>query len=292
MGPHRDGISPKPSDLKRLHREVLTGFWKPQPTFTLQDVKAFKAGLVIAGREEEKGDLAIYVEFADEGHEFTRLAEESRTRSQQETTAIFWAVPLTDTIDRETVELFRSREMEQRKDREAKTKDQTALITEEGARGARHLRELQRLLRMACLNGSAYFKGNDRSPDSKVIDVGRAAHAMLGQVLPDVFTRFADGAAKPNDVKRGLDALLTATDLQGLPTVFSALGLVRDEGGKTVFDTTASAIRDVLTEIEHSTRVTGRRKPDARSPRSSAVIPMGGTSTSCDCSSPSSFERV
>ena len=104
----------------------------------------------------------------------------------------------------------------------------------------------------ACLNGSAYFKGNDRSPDGKVIDVGKAAQAMLGQILPDVFTRFADGAAKPNDVKRGLDALLTASDLQGLPTVFSALGLVRDEGGKTVFDTNAPALRDILTEIEHS----------------------------------------
>jgi len=35
------------SDAKRLHREVLTGFWKPQPTFTLEGVKPFKAGLTI-----------------------------------------------------------------------------------------------------------------------------------------------------------------------------------------------------------------------------------------------------
>jgi hypothetical protein len=248
----RNGISPKPNEVKRLHREVLTGFWKPQPTFTLKDVKPFKAGLVIAGREEETGDLAIHIEFADEGPDFTRLTQELRARSQQEPTAIFWAVPLADAIDRETVELFRSREMEQRKARDAKTKDQTALITEEGARGGRHLRELQRLLRTACLSGAAYFKGNDRSPDSKVTDIGKAAQAMLGQVLPEVFTRFGDGAAKPNDVKRGLDALLTATDLQGLPAVFSALALIRDEAGKTVFDTMAPALRDVLTEIEDS----------------------------------------
>lgn len=248
----RNGISPKPSDVKRLHREVLTGMWKPQPTFTLQDVKAFKAGLMIAGREEERGDLTVHIEFADEGPEFRRLAEEMRARSQQEPTAIFWAVPLTDAVDRETVELFRSREMEQRKAREAKTADETALITEERARGGRHLRELQRLLRTACLNGSAYFKGNDRSPDGKVADVGKAAQAMLGQILPAVFTRFGDGAAKPNDVKRGFDELLTASDLQGLPTVFSALGLLRDEAGKTIFDTTAPALRDVLTEIENS----------------------------------------
>ena len=106
MGPHPRRHQSKPSDVKRLHRDVVTGFWKPQPTFTLQEVKAFKAGLLIDGREEEKGDLAIYMEFADEGPEFTRLAEELRTRSQQEPTAIFWAVPLSDTIDRETVELL------------------------------------------------------------------------------------------------------------------------------------------------------------------------------------------
>ncbi len=248
----RNSIGPKPSDTKRLHREVLSGFWKPQPTFTLQDVKSFKAGLVIDGREEEKGDLAINIELADEGADFTRVAEELRVRSQQEETAIFWAVPLTDAIDRETVELFRSREMEQRKARDARTADEAALIGEERARGGQHLRELQRLLRAASLSGSAFFKGNDRSPDAKSTDVGKAAQAMLGQILPDVFVRFGDGAAKPNEVKRGLDALLTASDLQGLPPVFSALGLVRDEGGKTVFDTAAPSLRDLLADIENS----------------------------------------
>ena len=52
----RNATSPKPSDVKRLHREVLAGFWNPQPTYTLLDVKPFKAGLSIDGREEVKGD--------------------------------------------------------------------------------------------------------------------------------------------------------------------------------------------------------------------------------------------
>jgi len=43
----------------------------------------------------------------------------------------FWAVALNDAIDRETVELFRSKEMLARKEREAKTADETALIGEE-----------------------------------------------------------------------------------------------------------------------------------------------------------------
>lgn len=246
----RMGMTPPPSEIKRLHREILTGFWSPQPTFTLLDVKPFKAGLAVDGREEEKGDLMVQLALADEGQDFTDAAQELRTRSQSETDSIFWAVALTDAIDRETVELYRSREMLSKKSREARTAAEAHLITEEQVRARRHQTELQRLFRAACLSGSAYFRGNDRSPDDRAPDVAKATTGILGQVLPDVFTRFADAAAKSADAKRGLDALLTATDLQGLPTVFGTLSLLRDEGGKTVFDVDAAPLRELMTEIE------------------------------------------
>jgi hypothetical protein len=257
----RNGTSPKPSDAKRLHREILAGFWTPQPAFMLLDVKPFKAGLFIDGREEEKGDLAVHMVLAEEGENFSMVARELRARSQSERDAIFWAVPLSNAIDHETVELFRSREMEYRKGRETR-KDETRLMTEELARGRRHQGELQRLMRAACLAGSAYFRGNDRSPDDRVTDVAKAATAMLGQVLPDVYTRFGEAAAKSPEVKRGLDALLTAVDLQGLPPIFTSLGLLRDEGGKTVFDRDATPLQEVLWEIERGaaegTKATGK----------------------------------
>jgi Family of unknown function (DUF6079) len=258
----RMGMSPPPSETKRLHREILTGFWSPQPTFTLLDVKPFKAGLSVAGREEEKGDLVVHVTLADEGTEFAAAAQELRTRSQSEHDAIFWAVAVNDAVDRETVELFRSREMLSKKTREARTAAEAHLITEEQARARRHQAELQRLLRTACLSGSAYFRGNDRSPDDRAPDVAKATIGILGQVLPDVFTRFGDAAAKSAEVKRGLDALLTATDLQGLPSVFRALSLLRDEGGRTVFDINAAALRELMIEIEsgaaYGTKATGK----------------------------------
>jgi hypothetical protein len=258
----RNATSPKPSDVKRLHREILTGFWNPQPTYTLLDVKPFKAGLSIDGREEVKGDLSMHMALAEEGEEFSSLAQELRRRSQSERDAIYWAIPLSDAIDHESVELFRSREMESRKGREARTATETSLITEERARERRHHAQLQRLLRTACLSGSAYFRGNDRSPDDRVSDVTKAATTMLSQVLPDVYTRFGEAAAKSPEVKRGLDALLTATDLQGLPPVFTVLALLRDEGAKTVFDTAATPLREVLQEIERAaaegTKATGK----------------------------------
>ncbi|KHK60935.1 hypothetical protein PI86_01910 [Burkholderia sp. A9] len=246
----RNGISPKPGDSHRLYSEVLSAFWQPQPSHSLFDTKTFKAGLAIHGREVTGGDLMFQVHLAFDGKEFDALAAELRTRSQQERKHVFWAIGLTDGIDRETVELFRSKEMLARKERETKGEDTPALIAEERVRLRRHSDELRRLFRAACLSGRIYFRGNDRSPADRAVDVGRTAAEVLGQVLPEVFDRFKEAAAKATDVKKGTDALFTAENLQGLPGVFGSIGLLRDEKGKTAFRTESGPLKEVLDRIE------------------------------------------
>ena len=137
-----------------------------------------------------------------------------------------------------------------RKERETKGEDTPALIAEERVRLRRHSDELRRLLRAACLSGRIYFRGNDRSPSDRAVDVGKTAAEVLGQVLPEVFDRFKEAAAKATDVKKGIDALFTAENLQGLPSVFGSLGLLRDEKGKTVFRTESGPLKEVLDRIE------------------------------------------
>lgn len=246
----RNGINPKPGDSHRLYQEVLSAFWQPQPSYTLFETKTFKAGLAIQGREITSGDIMFQVHLAEDGKDFDALAAELRTRSQQERKHVFWAIPLTDAIDRETVELFRSKEMLARKERETKGEDTPALIAEERVRLRRHSDELRRLLKAAALSGRIYFRGNDRSPSDRAVDVGKTAAEVLGQVLPEVFDRFKEAAAKATDVKKGTDALFTAENLQGLPSVFSSLGLLRDEKGKTVFRTESGPLKEVLDRIE------------------------------------------
>lgn len=246
----RNGISPKPGDSHRVYSEVLSAFWQPQPSHTLFDTKTFKAGLAIHGREITSGDMMFQVHLAEDGKDFDALAAELRTRSQQERKHVFWAIALTDAIDRETVELFRSKEMLARKERETKGEDTPALIAEERVRLRRYSDELRRLLKAAALSGRIYFRGNDRSPSDRAVDVGKTAAEVLGQVLPEVFDRFKEAAAKATDVKKGTDALFTAENLQGLPSVFSSLGLLRDEKGKTVFRTESGPLKEVLDRIE------------------------------------------
>jgi hypothetical protein len=246
----RNGRGPKPADTHRLFSEVLASFWQPQPSHTLLETKTFKAGLAIHGRDVVDGDMMFHAQLADEGREFQALAAELRTRSQQERKSVFWAIPLSDAIDRETVELFRSKEMLARKERETKGEDAPALIAEERVRLRRHNDELRRLLKIACLSGRVYFRGNDRSPGDRAVDVGKTAGEILGQVLPEVFDRFGEAAAKSSEVKKGTDALFTAENLQGLPAVFGSLGLLRDEKGKTVFRVESGPLKEVLDRIE------------------------------------------
>lgn len=246
----RNGISPKPGDAHRLYTEVLSGFWQPQPSHTLFETRTFRGGLAIHGRDVVDGDMVFHVHFAEDGKAFQDLASELRSRSQQERKNVFWAVSLNDAIDRETVELFRSKEMLSRKEREAKTADETALITEEKVRLRRHQDELRRLFKEACLSGSVYFRGNDRSPGERANDVGRSVAEILGLVLPDIFHRFKEAAARSSDVKKGVEALFSAENLQGLPSVFSSIGLLRDERGKPVFRIESTPLAEVLSRIE------------------------------------------
>lgn len=246
----RNGIGPKPGDSHRIYSEVLAGFWQPQPSHTLCESKVFKAGLAIHGRQIESGDLMFQIYLAEAGKEFEQKDAEIRTRSRAERKDVFWAIAIDDAIEREVRELFRSKEMLARKERETKGEDAPALIAEERQRLRRHNEEIRRLLRLAALSGAIYFQGNSRRPTGSPNDVGKAASEVLGQVLPQVFERFQEAAAKVTDVKKGIEALFTAENLQGLPPVFANLALLRDELNRPVFRTEGGPLKEIQNRIE------------------------------------------
>lgn len=243
--------TPKPGEVNRIHSHVIHGFWQPQPSYNLQETKLFKAGLNLSGRNITDGDIMVHMALAETGKEFDDQAADMRKRSQNETTSVFWVVPTDDAIDRHTVEIYRSKEMLSRKERGAKTKDETALVAEEKIRLRRHEDELKRLLKQACLSGAVYFRGNDRSPGSGLDSVKKAVENVMAQALPDVFHRFGEAAARVK--KQDLDSLMTTEKLLGLTPVFSSLNLLKDEGGRAVFNTETDPLAEVLARIKNRT---------------------------------------
>ncbi len=247
----RASIHANPSDINRLHAAVITGLWEPRPSYNLEDAKTFKAGLTFNGRIVVEEDIRFNITFAEVGSDFASSSVKIRKRSQEDTKEVFWVAGLDDRIERVTVEVHRSKEILSRKERGARTKDETALISEEKQRLSRHQGDLKRMVRESLLAGAVYFRGNDRSPDDTIDTVTKAANSTLRQVLPDVYNRFAEGAAKVN--AKDLNSLLTSENLRGVSSVFNHLSLIRDENGQPVFNADTGALKEVLDRIENKT---------------------------------------
>lgn len=260
----RAALAPKPGDVLRSHAEIVAALWQPQPSHTLEAVKPFKAGLYFNGQQFASGDLNIHLTLAEPG-ELESAAEDARERSQNEPKSVFWVGALDNAIERETVEFFRSKEILTRKERGTQTKDEASLVAEEKRRRSRHQEELRRLLRQALLSGTVLFRGNDRSPGSSATDLSKAAGDVLAKVLPEVFDRFPEAAARV--AKKDPDVLLQSENLAALTPVFTQLNLVREEGGKPVLNTDAGPLKEVLGIIENRTNYgetsTGRFLGDA-----------------------------
>jgi hypothetical protein len=246
----RNGVSPKPGDAHRIYQETIQSLWQPQPSHMLLGIKPFKAGLSMGGRSLDDGDITFNVHLADSAGQLESLATELRARSKTGRNEIFWASALSDEIDSTVVEVYRSRTVIAAKEREARTASESMLVSEEKRRLEGHLSSLRKLITAACLSGSVFFRGNERSPGGEAVDVAKSAAVILAQVTPEIFDRFKEAAAKTADAKKATEVLLVAENLQGLPPVFSSLNLVRNENGKTVFDTDKGSLKEIQAQIK------------------------------------------
>lgn len=245
----RHSFSPKPMDVNEIHREILKQLWSPQPTQILCDVKTFKAGVFFGGRVLVDGEIPFHITFAQTGDEFRSEVERTRQRSQADTYGVYWVVPIDERIDRVTQEIHRSNAILLERERHARTHAERQLVGEEKGRRQHFQNELKRLFTDAFLSGRVFFRGNDRSPGSNVDTVVGAAAKVLQQVLPAVFYRFHEAAARVGNAD--IRAVLTAEDLRGLPRVFTDLNLLREESGKPVFNTDSGPLAEVLNRIEN-----------------------------------------
>jgi hypothetical protein len=245
----RRALSPSGTESNILYAELLTRLWKPQPSYTLLQTRQFRAGLFVQGKSLIDGDLPIYLYWLQPGEQPAQRLTDLRARSQTEPSTIFWLAQLSTAIDQLQVELYRSRQILKLQARTAESKEEGRLVREEGIRQEELEGELLRLLTQALLRGHLYFRGNDRSPDERATDLTETVIDLLRTVLPEVFNRFAEAAARVQ--AKDIDLLLTADNLNGLTPIYTKLQLLREEGGKPIFATERGPLAELLTQITH-----------------------------------------
>jgi hypothetical protein len=247
----RAQFSPQPADENRILGDTIKDLWDPQPSHSLASAKLFKGGLFFNARQLVQGDIDFYVTLAAEGMDFTSQETEIRGRSQTDTKAVFWVVANNNAIGQKVCEVYRSREILSKKERGAQTQEEGRLVAEEKKRLRTTTDELRLLVKAALLSGSVFFRGNDRSPGAGDTEIKPAAEAILSSVLPDVFHRFSEGAAKVKAAD--LTALLTMENLRGLPQAFADLSLTKTQGTQTAFETASGPLFEILGKIQSRT---------------------------------------
>ena len=246
----RDIFQPKPADENEILRDTVGKLWAPQPQHQFLDTKLFKAALYLNNRPvQQDGDIAFHLSLTSKDSDYQAESAEMRQRSKVETKSVFWAARLADKVDHHLTEVFRSKQIIGAKERGARTRDELALVSDEKKRLGRHSDELRRLIRDSLLGGTIWFRGNDRSPGDNAFDVGKVAESTLGIALPEVFDRYADGAARIT--KPDLDSILSAANLHGLTSVYAKLNLLRDEGGQTILRMDSGPLAEIQARIEN-----------------------------------------
>lgn len=65
----RARVTPKLGDVHRIHAEIITGLWQPQPAHNFLETRPFKAGLYFNNRMLEEGDIPVHLTLAEAGKE-------------------------------------------------------------------------------------------------------------------------------------------------------------------------------------------------------------------------------
>jgi hypothetical protein len=244
-------FAPQPADENRILGDVIKELWEPQPSHNLASTKLFKGGLFFNARRIVEGDVDFHVVLAAEGSDFTNQEAEMRSRSRTDTKSVFWVGGTTTAITQKVREVYRSREILSKKERGAQTPEEGRLVAEEKKRLRSVTDELRLLLKTSMLSGSVFFRGNDRSPGTGQTQIKSTADSILATVLPEVFQRFGEGAAKVKTTD--LNALLTTENLRVLPQVFSDLDLITTQGTQTMFRADSGPLFEILGKIQSRT---------------------------------------
>lgn len=253
-------------ETRRIQNEALRDAFKPLPSTTLHGslavtsgVKAMSGSLAtsLAGERETIQTVVEFVDAKDYDTHRTRLIEESRQRSSQNT--IFLLGRTAKEIDDKVAEIYRCREIMQRhrSDPDQEVKDYCAA---QGDRATKLAGELQAALKQSLVNGSFVFRANPTAVNSLDQDVLEASKRHLKDVANDVFDRYSEAPVRADTTLA--EKFLRIGNLKAITSQLDPLSLVQVTGGTPQVKTGQKALVSIRDHIDKNGTVEGKRMID------------------------------
>ena len=293
----RSGRTPSPATRNRIYQEIIQSLWEPQPSHSLLGIKPFKGGLAFKGRLLLEGDITFQVHLADDPAQLDALATELRARSRDERSDIFWAAALNDAIDQAVVELL-PLPHGHRRSRSARPgpRRRPALVAEERRRRDGHQADLRKRMAQALLGRQRLLPRQRSQPERRRRGrrQGRQRHPGRGHAADLRALRRGRGQDRGRQAGPGRPAQ-GGEPARACRRCSRALGLLRDEHGKTVFAVEPASVergpgahREPPTRYGQVGQRQGPRGPASPRSRSAGTSRWSGCSR-CACSAPESI---
>jgi len=269
----RRNIAPKLAQRKELRAEILRDiFGDPKlSTYRYRELRTFRPAVTADDRTITDGDIPLSVYLAEDEADLGRLKGEAREASRPQTpgaNTLYWVVPMTQEVEHGLGEMFRSREMISRHEREARTSEEYGLVQTEKDKRDTLLRRLRADLSTAFPQGVTYFRGVEQAASAWGQTLPDGLKPFLEHAVPLLYPKFDLGAYRADE--RDAEKLLIAANLAGLPTVYhegkDKMGLIRQDKARFVIDRDAPVAAEVMTFIQlmhsYGEKATGRTLED------------------------------
>lgn len=250
----RRSFSPRPRDRGEIIREALKEIFSALSTYRYLDLRSFTIGIKVDGNQIDEGRVPLSISIAADSQEFAARVEEVRKESRQETrhNDIYWVFSLTEDIDRQVVELYKSHEMvkkyDQMRAQNRATNEEVACLQTEKNQVSGIQRQLRDKLGVVLLAGTGLFRGVAKDGSDLGKNVSEIFKGFFDFAVPDLFPKLKMGARSIKGTEA--EEILKAANLNGLAQVFyggdAGLNLVIKDGAKFVPNPNADIAKEVL----------------------------------------------
>lgn len=234
--------------------------------------RTFRVGVSWNNRQIAGGDaqVPLLLHMADDGDSFAAACAQATddSRAQSHRNDIFWVWSMTNEIDEQVRELYRSQSMvgkyDQLRAQGKLTAEEGTSLTNEKSDVLRLQERLRERLETAMAGGRGFFRGVGKDGAALGRSLPEILKGMFDFAVPDLYPKLEMGA-RPLQGKEA-EEILKAANLNGLSKVFygppDGLDLVAKEGSKVVVNLGAPIVKEVADYLarEHSygNKVTGR----------------------------------